>query len=173
MGLTLSRRRVFEPGFLQSISCGHRVRDGVPVRNQGVPIFQGCRPAHKFGDAPLIDAAERYLIVGLGGALGAMVRYFAGAWFGFTPLTTFGVNITGSFLIGLLTSSAVGTDYRWRLLLGTGFLGGYTTFSTLSLEAMLSWRTGGWWPAALNLLASAVTGVAAAVAGFMLGGRFR
>jgi CrcB protein len=120
-----------------------------------------------------MDGQERYLIVGAGGALGAMARYAAAMQLGATPLTTFLVNVTGSFLIGLLINSAAGADLRLRLLLGVGFLGGYTTFSTLSLEALLSWHDGGWWPAAVNLIGSVVAGLVAVAAGFALGGRLR
>lgn len=120
-----------------------------------------------------MDGLERYLVVGAGGALGAMARFAAAVHFGATPLTTFGVNISGSFLIGLLIGSPAGADIRWRLLLATGFLGGYTTFSTLALEALLSAQTGKWGSATVNLLGSSAAGLIAAYAGFVIGSRLR
>jgi CrcB protein len=120
-----------------------------------------------------MGSAERYLLVAAGGAVGAAARYFAAMQFGGSALTTFVVNISGAFLIGVLVGSPLGIDLRSRLLIGTGFLGGYTTFSTLELEAMETWRETGWWNAALNLVGSVVAGFAAVVAGFALGGRLR
>jgi CrcB protein len=86
-----------------------------------------------------------YLMVAVGGALGCVARYFlasviqlrAGAGF---PTGTLVVNITGSLLLGFimryaLQSSAVSPEAR--LLLTTGFCGGYTTFSTFSYETAL------------------------------------
>ena len=120
-----------------------------------------------------MDGPERYLLVCAGGALGAMARYAAAVQFGARPMTTFIVNVSGSFLIGLLANSAAAGSLRWRLLLGVGFLGGYTTFSTLSLEAFLSWRQAGWWPAMINLIGSVVAGFIAVALGFAIGGRLR
>jgi CrcB protein len=120
-----------------------------------------------------MDGWDRYFIVGAGGAIGAVARFAASVQFGATPLTTFAVNVSGSFLIGLLINSAIGTDLRWRLLLGTGFLGGYTTFSTLALEALLSSQSGRWNITVLSLLGSSIAGLAAAYAGFVFGGRLR
>lgn len=92
---------------------------------------------------------------------------------GSTATVTFWVNITGSFLIGLLVSSAAGGDPRYRLLLGSGFLGGYTTFSTLELEALLAWREHGWRAPAGLLAGSVAAGFAAVAAGYALGARLR
>jgi fluoride exporter len=120
-----------------------------------------------------MDAPERFLLVAAGGALGAVTRYAAAVQFGATPLITFAVNISGSFLIGLLINSAAGGDLRLRLLFGAGFLGAYTTFSTLTLEALLSWREAGWWPASVNLIGSVAAGLFAVAVGFAVGGRLR
>ena len=118
-----------------------------------------------------MDAPERYLLVATGGALGALARYYAYAQFGAATLTTFAVNISGTFLLGILMGSAAGADLRWRLLAGIGFLSGYTTFATLEFEAMLAWRQSGWLLVAANLLGSVVVGFAAVVAGFAFGER--
>lgn len=87
---------------------------------------------------PLIDS----LWVGLGGFLGANARYWIGGWvaarYGAAlPWATLTVNVTGSFLLGLISTilaERTGAPPAWRLLLPIGFLGSYTTFSTFELE---------------------------------------
>lgn len=79
-----------------------------------------------------------------GGAVGAVLRYIVGSaisirYAGGFPLGTFLINVTGSFLIGLLMTFFAGRatlDPNWRLLLVTGVLGGYTTFSSFEYEAL-------------------------------------
>ena len=93
--------------------------------------------------------------------------------FGATATVTFWVNVSGSFLLGVLAGAAVGADARTRLLLGSGFLGGYTTFSTLELEALLAWRAEGWRAPALLLAGSAGAGFAAVAGGYFVGSRLR
>lgn len=87
-----------------------------------------------------------YLYVGLGGALGAMGRYLVGSQLTRTfgtgwPYGTFVINVLGGLCMGLLVSTLAhrgGADQeRWRLLLGVGVLGGFTTFSAFSLDAAL------------------------------------
>ncbi|EAD5840974.1 fluoride efflux transporter CrcB [Listeria innocua] len=86
-----------------------------------------------------------FLLVGFGASLGAMLRYgisvfVKSKWKTDFPYATFFINITGSFLLGFLVSSALGP--MWQLFLGTGFMGGYTTFSTFKVESMeLKWKT--------------------------------
>ncbi|EKY3975237.1 fluoride efflux transporter CrcB [Listeria innocua] len=86
-----------------------------------------------------------FLLVGFGASLGAMLRYgisvfVKSKWKTDFPYATFFINITGSFLLGFLVSSALGQ--MWQLFLGTGFMGGYTTFSTFKVESMeLKWKT--------------------------------
>lgn len=85
-----------------------------------------------------------YLLVGLGGALGAMLRYFVQslvvARFGTLPsFGTWLANITGCLLFGLISSYALrhtNISPEWRLFLLTGICGGYTTFSTFTAEAL-------------------------------------
>lgn len=84
------------------------------------------------------------LIVGLGGGLGSILRYFVGFFIaqankGVFPFGTFIVNITGCFLIGLFYGIASRYSWlsdEWRLLLITGLCGGYTTFSSFSYESI-------------------------------------
>jgi fluoride exporter len=80
-----------------------------------------------------------FLLVGTGGFFGAIARYSASQYFNKNhtlrlPAATLFVNILGSFLLGLLIGK--GTGEMWSLLLGTGFLGSFTTFSTFKLEGI-------------------------------------
>jgi CrcB protein len=114
--------------------------------------------------------------VALGGAVGATARYGLGAWvvgrLGVAfPLHTLLINVTGSLAIGmlmvLLTERLV-ADPAWRLLLVVGFLGGYTTFSSYTFEAVALLEEGDW-PAALwYVLSSNVLGLLAAYGGMVL-----
>ncbi|WP_163651910.1 fluoride efflux transporter CrcB [Listeria sp. PSOL-1] len=77
------------------------------------------------------------LIVGIGAAVGGMIRYgfsnwLKNKWHTQFPWATFIINLSGSFLLGLLISSNLSP--AWQLLFGTGLLGGYTTFSTFKIE---------------------------------------
>jgi CrcB protein len=83
--------------------------------------------------------AQTYLLIALGGALGANARFVAASlaasrWGTRLPWGTLLINVTGSFLLGLfLAVPALGTG-SGRALLATGFCGGYTTFSTFAFE---------------------------------------
>src|SRR4051812_4475243 len=105
-----------------------------------------------------MTAAERFLLVAAGGAVGSMVRYWAATQFGARALTTFGVNITGSFFIGLVAALTDPADVRLRLLLATGFFGGYTTFSAWQLEALYSAKMGSWAECGAVLFGSLLVG---------------
>jgi fluoride exporter len=114
--------------------------------------------------------------VALGGALGASTRYGIGAWVvarlgaGF-PFHTLLINVTGSLAIGalvvLLTERLV-ADPAWRLLLVVGFLGGYTTFSSYTFEALALLEEGDWLPAVWYVLGSNGLGLVAAYIGVVL-----
>ena len=117
------------------------------------------------------------LLVGAGGFLGAIGRYLLDAritaWTGGSlPWGTFAVNMTGSFVLGVLFAliverAALPADLRAPLLIG--FLGSYTTFSTLALESWRMVEDGAWLYATANLGGSILIGVAAVVAGIGIG----
>ena len=110
-----------------------------------------------------------YFIIGIGGFLGAITRYVVSAWIGQRwgrsfPLGTFAINVSGSFLIGLLMSlftERFMVNPQWRLFLTVGFLGAYTTFSTFEYETGTLLKDGEWLVAALNIGLSVVAGFAA------------
>ena len=120
---------------------------------------------------------DKYLIIGLGGFLGANVRYVVSGWaaekWGASfPYGTLLINVTGSFILGVFLAAVTGRlaiDPRWRLFFAVGFVGAYTTFSTYTYESMQLVLAGGWWPGLLNLLASNALGLAAALLGIALG----
>ena len=118
--------------------------------------------------------AQLFLIL-LGGALGTGCRYgvnqLAGLLFGAParfPYATFIVNFTGSFAIGLLAelfaARAPGAEV-WRAALLVGVLGGYTTFSSFSLETLTLIRNNQWGLAIVYALGSVLTGLLAVWAG--------
>ena len=79
------------------------------------------------------------LLMALAGGGGAGARYALDAWMrprvsSRLPWSTHLINISGSLLLGLVVG--LGTDDTWRTIIGTGFLGGYTTFSTASVESV-------------------------------------
>ncbi|RVV97111.1 fluoride efflux transporter CrcB [Mesobaculum littorinae] len=114
------------------------------------------------------------LQVALGGALGASARYLAGvgvmrlAGPGF-PFATLGVNILGSFLMGVFVVFAAERQAtHLSPLLMTGMLGGFTTFSTFSLDAVTLLERGQTGSAALYVVASVLVSLVALFAGLML-----
>ncbi len=117
------------------------------------------------------------LAVAVGGAFGCALRYLTtlGAarlvGVGF-PVGTLLVNVAGCLLAGLffgLAEERVALSPVVRLLVMTGFLGGFTTFSAFSLETVNLLRDGSWAIAAASLIANNVVGIGAALAGIYLG----
>jgi CrcB protein len=111
------------------------------------------------------------LLVAIAGACGVLARYGIGRATIHTEAllwSTVGINIVGSFLLGLLAAE------HWfsrdvREALGVGFLGGFTTFSTFSVQIVLDVDGGEPWRAFGYLVASVVGGIAAATCGYVLG----
>ncbi len=113
-----------------------------------------------------------YIVVALGGALGSVARYAltlaaARAWGEAFPWGTILINITGSFLIafaGTLTlpDGAAPSSVATRLFIMVGICGGYTTFSSFSLQTLALMRGGAWFAAMANVALSVILCVAAA-----------
>ena len=108
----------------------------------------------------------QYVAVAIGAMLGANLRFILGNWAAERlgvdfPYGTLIVNVSGAFAIGLLLafmSERVGIDPLWRLFFATGFLGGYTTFSSYAWEALTLTEQGAWLRAATYVIASNVIG---------------
>lgn len=116
-------------------------------------------------------AALVFVGAGLGGvaryALGGWVQTASGASF---PWGTLFVNVSGSLLLTLLVGALERTPAspEWRLFLGIGVLGGYTTFSTFSYETVRLMQDGDWQRVFSYVGSSVILSVAAAVGGFWL-----
>jgi len=119
----------------------------------------------------------KYAMVGLGGAIGSMLRFWVSSFLGERlggrfPYGTFAVNITGSFLIGFivtLLASRADWDPHWRYLIPIGFIGGYTTFSAFEYETLRSAQDGKILVASLNVILSVTLGFAAVWLGTVAG----
>lgn len=117
------------------------------------------------------------LLVAVGGAAGSVCRYLTGLamtrWLGTGfPWGTITVNIVGSFVIGLLTvliARKVSMPMETRLLLVVGFLGGFTTFSSFSLDTMALFERGESLSAFAYVAASVLLSLGAAFGGLALG----
>jgi len=117
------------------------------------------------------------LLVGVGGFVGAIARYLVDRritlWSGGAlPWGTFAVNVSGSFVAGLLFAliierAALGSQMRAPLMIG--FLGAYTTFSTFALESWRMIEDGAWLLALANIGGSILIGLVAVIAGIMIG----
>ena len=118
---------------------------------------------------------SKLLLIALGAALGANLRYAvsvgaAQRWGAAFPYGTLIINVSGSLLIGVVLALAArtGLGAPWRLLLVTGFLGGYTTFSSFAWETYQLAVEGGLGPALLNIGGSVGLGLGGVVAGVAL-----
>ena len=109
---------------------------------------------------------DKYLVVLTGAGLGGLARYVAGTWImtrygGRFPLGTFLINLTGSFLIGVLMTLFLDRwqpHPTWRLFLVVGVLGGYTTFSSFEYETYQAFREGERWLGLFYVTGSVVLG---------------
>ena len=117
------------------------------------------------------------VLVGVGGFFGAIARRALDLWVSeradsVFPWGTFVINLSGSFLLGILFAWAIERDVlpaEVRGPLMIGFLGAYTTFSTLMLESWRLVEDGAWQLAALNLAGSVALGLIAVVCGLAVG----
>jgi CrcB protein len=118
-----------------------------------------------------------YLLVGLGGFIGANARFVVARLVGGLfetkfPLGTFVINVSGSFLLGVLgtlvAQKVMPNSESMRLALGVGFLGAYTTFSTFEFETHALFDDGSWLTATTNMFASLFIGLLAVRAGIVV-----
>ena|SRR5256885_339504 len=120
---------------------------------------------------------DKYLMVGIGGFLGAIARFWLGGYVGAKlgtrfPYGTFIINCTGSFLVGfIVTILAEKTHWNpnWRYLIPIGFIGAYTTFSTFEYETFRVIQDGEILTAFLNVFLSVIIGFIAVWLGVIAG----
>jgi CrcB protein len=117
---------------------------------------------------------KQLILVGLGGGIGSIMRFLV-SLIPFTqssfPWVTFIVNVVGCFIIGLLIGLSAKyqfLDENIKLLLITGFCGGFTTFSAFSAENVHLYHTGNYFTLTFYILSSMITGFAAVLLGLML-----
>ncbi|SFG51260.1 camphor resistance protein CrcB [Planifilum fulgidum] len=118
------------------------------------------------------------LWIGIGGFCGAIARFLIGSWLSGTvgasafPVATFVINITGSFLLGLLAGGASSLTPQVMSALTVGFLGSFTTFSTFSVETLRLIEQNQHLPALFYATGSVAAGLIGAWAGGALGRAF-
>jgi fluoride exporter len=119
----------------------------------------------------------RYLMVGFGGGLGSILRFWVGSYVSGKmgtrfPYGTFLINCTASFLIGLIIT-LLAEKAHWnpnlRYLIPIGFIGGYSTFSTFEYETFRVMQDGELWLALVNVVLSVVVGFFAVWLGVIVG----
>jgi fluoride exporter len=116
---------------------------------------------------------KNFLFIGLGGGIGSMLRYGSNLLVTTKsfPAATLLINIAGSLLIGMVFGISIKNEnfaLNWKLFLATGICGGFTTFSSFSLENMLLLQNGKYFLCTVYILASIVLGIGAAIVGFKL-----
>jgi len=120
---------------------------------------------------------NKYLLIGAGGFLGSIARFWVGSYIGNRlgmrfPFGTVAINISGSFLIGLivtLIAQRAHWNANWSFLIPIGFIGAYTTFSTFELETLRTFQEGETLLAFLNVILSVVLGFVAVWLGMITG----
>ncbi|MBS1509949.1 MAG: fluoride efflux transporter CrcB [Bacteroidetes bacterium] len=116
---------------------------------------------------------RNFILVGIGGALGTMLRYAVALLITSKnfPAATLTVNIVGSFIIGLVVAYSIKNEVflqNWKLFLTTGICGGFTTFSAFSSENILLLQSGRTTTAFIYIAVSIIAGMAAAWLGFKI-----
>jgi len=118
----------------------------------------------------------KYIVVGVGGFLGAIARYLLGSYIGSRygvrfPYGTFVINVSGSFFVGLVLALLARTTASpfWRYLIPIGFIGAFTTFSTFEYETLRAVQEGQAFAGLLNVALSVIVGFVAVWAGVALG----
>nr|WP_179107336.1 fluoride efflux transporter CrcB [Sediminibacillus massiliensis] len=120
-----------------------------------------------------------YILVGVAGSLGAILRYLVGVLMAgqdtVFPFSTLTVNLLGSFVLAWLTvglfKKITRLSAQIKTAIGTGFVGSFTTFSTLSVETVMLWQQERMALAVLYILASLLGGLVLSKAGFLVGER--
>lgn len=148
----------------------------LPSPSQGrQPDAEGTRVDFGVRDALMDLRVVGTVAVGaaIGGVIRLLVTQFVATRLGASGAVyaTFGINVTGSFLIGVVLEYAqirTGSNPLWRYFLATGILGGYTTFSTFSFEALALFATPAAWTGLAYIVASVALGILAAAAGIAL-----
>ena len=119
---------------------------------------------------------SKFLFIGFGAFVGANARYLmqnwaATRWGTAFPLGTLLVNVVGSFILAFFMTVAtqrVAISSNWRLFVGVGLLGGYTTFSSFAFETLALMGSDQWLSAAFYFGGNVMVGLLAAFAGMML-----
>ena len=117
-----------------------------------------------------------YLLIGIGGFLGANARYLVAGWIterlgSAFPYGTLIINVSGSFILGFFLefiSDRLFDHPNWRLFFAIGFLGAYTTFSTFSFESLALLQEGLYFRALANIGGSVILGLIAVLAGIII-----
>ena len=124
-----------------------------------------------------MDELRQLLLVATGGAIGSVARWRVSGWVLHQavdwrfPIGTFVVNVLGCLIVGVLAGLAIKEDFfstDQRLLLFTGVMGGFTTFSAFGLETFYLLRRGEYLIAGSNMVLSMVVGMAALWVGYQL-----
>ena len=117
-----------------------------------------------------------YLLIGIGGFLGANARYLVAGWIterlgSSFPYGTLIINVSGSFILGFFLefiSNRLFVQPNWQLFFAIGFLGAYTTFSTFSFESLALLQEGSYLLALANMVGSVILGLIAVLAGMII-----